>query len=79
MAKFYLQLVQLYDLFFLPLRSIHRCLKIGGETVLKRWLQSQEELVQCFMEEFQVFTIQDEIEESKQKGELELVFQKYCR
>lgn len=56
-----------------------RCLKIGGETVLKRWLQSQEELVQCFMEEFQVFTIQDEIEESKQKGELELVFQKYCR
>ena len=58
---------------------IHRCLKIGGKAVLDRWLESQEELLQCFMEEFQVFTIQAEIEESKKKGELELVFQKYCR
>lgn len=55
-----------------------RCLKVGGQEALDRWLRSQEELVYCVMQNFDVTQIKNEIETKKQTGDLDLVFKKYC-
>ena len=43
------------------------------------YLQEQEELVYCAMEQFDLDELQREIEEKKKVGDLDEVFQKYCR
>jgi len=55
-----------------------RCLKIGGEEVLKKWQKEQENLIFCFMEHFDFDEIQSEIDVKKQSGDLDEVFKKYC-
>jgi len=55
-----------------------RCKAIGGEQVLRAWLKEQENLVQCFMQEFDFEEIQAEIQEKKKTGELDEVFKNYC-
>jgi len=56
-----------------------RCLEIGGQETLDAYLQEQEELVYCAMEQFDLDELQREIEEKKKVGDLDEVFQKYCR
>jgi len=55
-----------------------RCLKIGGEEVLKAWQKEQENLILCFIEKFDMDMIEQEIEEKKKSGDLDDVFKKYC-
>jgi len=55
-----------------------RCLKIGGEEVLKAWQKQQENLILCFIEKFDMDSIEEEIEEKKKSGDLDDVFKKYC-
>ena len=55
-----------------------RCLKIGGEKVLKAWQKQQENLILCFIEKFDMDSIEEEIEEKKKSGDLDDVFKKYC-
>ena len=55
-----------------------RCLKIGGQQALDNWLTAQEELVKCFLDNFQSDEITDDMETKRRKGELDLVFKKYC-
>jgi len=55
-----------------------RCLKIGGQEVLKAWQKEQENLILCFIEKFDMDMIEQEIEEKKKSGDLDDVFKKYC-
>lgn len=55
-----------------------RCLAIGGEKVLRAWQKEQENLIHCFMQEFDFDQIQAEIQEKKKTGELDEVFKNYC-
>jgi len=55
-----------------------RCLKVGGDAALNQWLEAQEHLVYCVMENFNVDEIKREIEAKKKTGDLDLVFKKYC-
>ena len=55
-----------------------RCLKVGGDEALNQWLEAQEHLVYCVMENFNVDEIKREIEAKKKTGDLDLVFKKYC-
>jgi len=55
-----------------------RCLKIGGQEALDQWLKSQEELVFCVMQNFDVTKIQSEVAAKEKTGDLDLVFKKYC-
>ena len=55
-----------------------RCVKVGGQDVLDDWLAAQENLVYCVMQNFDITTIQAEVEDKKKTGDLDLVFQKYC-
>lgn len=55
-----------------------RCLAIGGEGVLRAWQKEQENLIHCFMQEFDFDEIQAEIQEKKKTGELDEVFKNYC-
>lgn len=55
-----------------------RCLAIGGERVLRAWQKEQENLIHCFMQEFDTDQIQAEIQEKKKTGELDEVFKNYC-
>lgn len=55
-----------------------RCLRVGGKDALDNWLEAQENLVYCVMQNFNINSIQNEIEEKKQTGDLDLVFKKYC-
>lgn len=56
-----------------------RCLNIAGKEVLDRFLEEQENLIHCFLQEFDFISIYMEMEERKAKGELDEVFKKYCR
>lgn len=56
-----------------------RCLEIGGQEVLDAYLREQEQLVYCAMEQFDLDQLQQEIEEKQKVGDLDEVFQKYCR
>jgi len=56
-----------------------RCLEIGGQSVLDSYLKEQEQLVYCFMEQFDLDELQSEIEEKQKVGDLDEVFIKYCR
>jgi Protein of unknown function (DUF1397) len=56
----------------------YRCLAIGGEKVLRAWQKEQENLIHCFMQEFDFDQIQAEIQEKKKTGELDEVFKNYC-
>lgn len=42
-------------------------------------MEEQENLIKCFMDEFDYTTILFEMEEKKEKGELDEVFKKYCK
>merc|ERR1719270_2440559 len=55
-----------------------RCLKVGGQEALDQWLKSQEDLVYCVMKNFDVNSIQSEVEAKEKTGDLDLVFKKYC-
>jgi len=55
-----------------------RCLRVGGQEALDQWLAAQENLVYCVMQNFNINSIQNEIEEKKRTGDLDLVFKKYC-
>ena len=55
-----------------------RCLRVGGQEALDEWLEAQENLVYCVMQNFNINSIQNEIEEKKRTGDLDLVFKKYC-
>jgi hypothetical protein len=55
-----------------------RCLKVGGQEALDKWLKAQEHLVFCVMQNFDVTEIKTEIDIKKQTGDLDLVFKKYC-
>jgi len=55
-----------------------RCLETGGEEVLRKWQKEQEDLIYCFLEEFDIDTIEQEIDDKKAAGDLDLVFKKYC-
>ena len=55
-----------------------RCLRVGGKEALDQWLAAQENLVYCVMQNFNINSIQNEIEEKKRTGDLDLVFKKYC-
>lgn len=56
-----------------------RCLEVGGQSVLDRYVNEQEQLLYCVMEQFDFAEIQEEIEEKKKVGDLDEVFKKYCR
>lgn len=55
-----------------------RCLRVGGQEALDRWLKAQEDLVYCVMQNFDLASIQSEVERAKATGDLDLVFKKYC-
>jgi len=55
-----------------------RCKETGGETVLRKWQKEQEDLIYCFLEEFDIDTIEQEMNEKKASGDLDIVFKKYC-
>jgi len=55
-----------------------RCLKVGGQKALDDWLTAQEDLMFCVIQNFEVTSIQSEIEAKKSTGDLDLVFKKYC-
>ena len=55
-----------------------KCLKVGGQKALDDWLEAQENLIFCVMENFEVATIQSEIEAKRRHGDLDEVFKKYC-
>lgn len=55
-----------------------RCLENGGKDVLDNYLEEQEKLVYCIMEQFDIDELQTEIEEKKKQGDLDEVFKKYC-
>ena len=55
-----------------------KCLKVGGQKALDEWLLGQESLVYCVMENFEVATIQHEVEAKRQDGDLDEFFKKYC-
>ena len=57
---------------------IFRCLKYGGQKALDNWLKSQEDIIWCVMENFDVTNIKSEIEREKSQGNLDGVFKKYC-
>ena len=57
---------------------LRRCLKIGGQDALDRWVRAQEELVYCVLQNFDKDTIKQEVEDKKETGDLDLVFKKYC-
>jgi hypothetical protein len=46
--------------------------------VLRAWQKEQENLIHCFMQEFDFDQIQAEIQEKKKTGELDEVFKTYC-
>lgn len=56
-----------------------RCLEFGGQEVLDAYLAEQERLVLCAMEQFDLDELQREIEEKQKVGDLDEVFQEYCR
>ena len=45
---------------------------------MDEWLEAQENLVYCVMQNFDTTRIQNEIEEKKKTGDLDVVFKKYC-
>ena len=47
--------------------------------MLDAYLREQEQLVYCAMEQFDLDQLQKEIEEKQKVGDLDEVFQKYCR
>ena len=47
--------------------------------MLDDYLREQEQLVYCAMEQFDLDELQQEIEEKQKVGDLDEVFQKYCR
>ena len=47
--------------------------------MLDAYLREQEQLVYCAMEQFDLDQLQQEIEEKTKNGDLDEVFQKYCR
>ena len=47
--------------------------------MLDNYLREQEQLVYCAMEQFDLDELQQEIEEKQKVGDLDEVFQKYCR
>ena len=47
--------------------------------MLDAYLREQEQLVYCAMEQFDLDQLQQEIEEKQKFGDLDEVFQKYCR
>lgn len=47
--------------------------------MLDNYLIEQEQLVYCVMEQFDLDQLQAEIEEKQKVGDLDEVFQKYCR
>ncbi len=53
-------------------------MKIGGQDALDRWVRAQEELVYCVLQNFDMDTIKQEVEDKKETGDLDLVFKKYC-
>jgi len=55
-----------------------KCLKFGGQKALDDWLKAQEDLIWCVLTNFDVTSIQDEIEAKKATGDLDVVFKKYC-
>lgn len=55
-----------------------RCLHVGGQKALDQWLRAQENLVYCVMQNFDINSIQSEVEAKKKTGDLDLVFKKYC-
>jgi len=55
-----------------------RCLRIGGQEALDQWLKSQEDLVYCVMQNFDISSIQSEVAAKEKTGDLDLVFKKYC-
>jgi hypothetical protein len=61
------------------MESSFRCLKIGGQEVLDAYLAEQERLVLCAMEQFDLDELQRKIEEKQRVGDLDEVFQEYCR
>jgi len=56
-----------------------RCLEIGGKEVLDAYLAEQEQLVYCVMDQFNLEELEREIQEKQKQGDLDEVFQKYCR
>jgi hypothetical protein len=55
-----------------------RCKETGGEEVLRKWQKEQEDLIYCFLEEFDIDTIEQEMDDKKTSGDLDVVFKKYC-
>jgi len=55
-----------------------RCKETGGDEVLRLWQKEQEDLIYCFLQEFDTDTIMEELEEKKASGDLDVVFKKYC-
>jgi len=55
-----------------------RCLEIGGEDVLAEWQGEQENLIKCFLDNFDVETVQEEVEQNRLNGNMDEVFKKYC-
>merc|ERR1712223_510549 len=55
-----------------------RCLNVGGQEALDQYLKSQEDLVYCVMQNFDISSIQSEVAAKEKTGDLDLVFKKYC-
>ena len=51
---------------------------VGGQEALDQWLKSQEDLVYCVMQNFDITSIQSEVAAKEKTGDLDLVFKKYC-
>ena len=51
---------------------------VGGQEALDQWLESQEALVWCVMQNFESGEIEREIRAKEKTGDLDLVFKKYC-
>lgn len=68
----------LYELFVFGFSYFSRCRVVGGEEVLNRFLKQQEELVYCFMQQFDMDILEKEINTNRRSGDLDLVFDKYC-